>query len=194
MNEYEVTVLLASSSEKTREAVSRELVQKGFSVAGEVKTAGEARQFMEYSAAELVILDLPLKDSPGLEPAYDLGENEFTQVLVLAKNDVYDDNSAALAAKGILSVRKPMERRYFDGVLDIVRANAVKLCRVREQVDNLNFKLEEQHLCDRAKLMLMEKYSMSEQAAHRYIEKTAMDTCRRRREVAERIIEQLSQK
>ena len=98
MNEYEVTVLLASSSEKTREAVSRELVQKGFSVAGEVKTAGEARQFMEYSTAELVILDLPLKDSPGLEPAYDLGENEFTQVLVLAKNDVYDDNSAALAA------------------------------------------------------------------------------------------------
>ena len=48
--------------------------------------------------------------------------------------------------------------------------------------------MEEIRLVNRAKLLLVECLKMSEAEAHRYIEKTAMDRCVRRREIAENII------
>ena len=49
-------------------------------------------------------------------------------------------------------------------------------------------KMEEIRLVNRAKWLLIECLSMTEADAHRYIEKTAMDTGSKRREVAESII------
>ena len=48
--------------------------------------------------------------------------------------------------------------------------------------------MEDIRLVNRAKLLLIEQLKMSESEAHRYIEKRAMDTCVKRRKVAEDII------
>lgn len=48
--------------------------------------------------------------------------------------------------------------------------------------------VEEIRLINRAKLMLIERRAMTEADAHRFIVKTAMDRCVKKREVAEDII------
>lgn len=191
MGSHTVSVLLVTASEKTRRAIANELSAKSFQHPVYAQSAGEARRFMEYSTAELVIIDAPLEDDFGAQLALDIAENEFTQVLVLAKNEFYEQIAVKFAEEGILTIQKPMDRKSFNWTLDIILANTVKLRRAKERIDTLNDKLSELRLVDRAKLMLMERCSMTEAEAHRYIEKTAMDTCQRRREIAERIIEKL---
>ena len=56
----------------------------------------------------------------------------------------------------------------------------------------LKEKMEEIRLVNRAKLLLIEKKSMSEADAHRYLEKTAMDSGKKRIAVANDIIRDLS--
>ena len=55
-------------------------------------------------------------------------------------------------------------------------------------------KMEEIRLVNRAKWLLIEEIKMDEPAAHRYIEKQAMDRCVSRREIAEEIIRTYSTK
>ena len=57
-----------------------------------------------------------------------------------------------------------------------------------KEASSLQRKMEEIRLVNRAKLVLMEHLNMSEAQAHRYIEKSAMDSCTKRSEVAETII------
>jgi response regulator NasT len=48
--------------------------------------------------------------------------------------------------------------------------------------------MEEMRLVNRAKLILVQRFKMSEKDAHRFIEKNAMDRCVKRRTIAESII------
>ena len=57
-----------------------------------------------------------------------------------------------------------------------------------EEKETLKEKVEETKLVSRAKLLLVQKLAFSEEEAHKYIEKRAMDLCVKRSVVAEEII------
>ena len=66
---------------------------------------------------------------------------------------------------------------------------------MRERMRNLEIrtvsveeKMEEVKVVNRAKWLLIDQLKMTEPSAHRYIEKTAMDRCVSKREIAEIII------
>ena len=63
-----------------------------------------------------------------------------------------------------------------------------KIRALETKASSLQSKMEDIRLVNRAKLLLIEQLKMSESEAHRYIEKRAMDTCVKRRKVAEDII------
>ena len=56
------------------------------------------------------------------------------------------------------------------------------------RVESLETRMEEIKIVNRAKLILVERLKMSEPEAHRFIEKSAMDRCVKKREIAENII------
>ena len=73
-------------------------------------------------------------------------------------------------------------------VLPSLFAAAEKLRTLRDRQSSLQQRLDDNRIVARAKLLLISRLGMSEGAAHRYIEKAAMDSCLPRREVAEGII------
>ena len=73
-------------------------------------------------------------------------------------------------------------------VLPQLLAGCVRLRALRTRTDTLERKLDDTKLVARAKLLLMTRLNMSETQAHRYIEKTAMDSGSKKRDIAERII------
>ena len=63
-----------------------------------------------------------------------------------------------------------------------------KMHALQSRADSLQAKMDELRLVDRAKLLLIQRFKMTEKQAHRFIEKNAMDRCVTRRSVAEKII------
>ena len=59
---------------------------------------------------------------------------------------------------------------------------------LEERAESLQAKMDELRLVDRAKLILIQQFRMTEKDAHRYIEKNAMDRSLKRGDVARRII------
>ena len=73
-------------------------------------------------------------------------------------------------------------------VLPALLASAERLRTLRDKTSSLQQRLDDSRIVARAKLLLISHLGMSEGDAHRYIEKTAMDSCLPRRDVAEGII------
>ena len=85
---------------------------------------------------------------------------------------------------GVMTAR-PEE---LETVLPSLLAAAEKLRALRLRQTSLQQRLDDSRIVARAKLLLISRLGMSEGDAHRYIEKAAMDSCLRRRDVAEGII------
>jgi response regulator NasT len=69
-----------------------------------------------------------------------------------------------------------------------------RLRKAEEKTVSIEMKMKEIRTVNRAKWMLIDKLGMDEPAAHRYIEKQAMDTCATRLQTAESIISRYSQR
>ena len=77
-------------------------------------------------------------------------------------------------------------------MIKVAIAVQYKVQVLSSQTTKLKEKMEEIRIVNRAKMLLMQNKSMTEQEAHRYIEKQAMDTGSKKTAIATLIIENLS--
>ena len=140
--------------------------------------AGELRALAMERPVDGLILS-----SDELNIALEAAEHSYTAVLVVAKGDASALNEPCARA-GVMVCT--MER--LSAVLPCFLACCARLRDLCTETVSLKRKLDDTRIVTRAKLLLMSRLKMSEAEAHRYIEKSAMDTGSKRREVAESII------
>lgn len=83
---------------------------------------------------------------------------------------------------------KPISRQFFCQSLKLVAAARRRMLGLKNENTRLQKKIDDIRLVDRAKCVLIQYANFTEQQAHRYIEKKAMDQRVSRREVAEDIL------
>lgn len=113
-----------------------------------------------------------------------LSEQPYTAILLIASRDELIRMRPACVAGGILAGSK----EDLNNMLLQLLAVCVRLRSSRQRASSLQRKLDDTRLVNRAKLLLMTRLKMSEAEAHRYIEKTAMDSSQRLGDVAMGII------
>ena len=119
--------------------------------------------------------------SGGASAALDAAERSSSAILLLT-----DD--AALPRRCIRAGVMTAHPDELAAVLPSLLASAERLRALRDKTSSLQQRLDDSRIVARAKLLLISRLGMSEGDAHRYIEKTAMDSCLPRRDVAESII------
>lgn len=119
--------------------------------------------------------------SGGASAAVDAAERSSSAILLLT-----DD--AALPRRCIRAGVMTAHPDELAAVLPSLLATAERLRTLRDKTSSLQQRLDDSRIVARAKLLLISRLGMSEGDAHRYIEKTAMDSCLPRRDVAEGII------
>ncbi len=119
--------------------------------------------------------------SGGASASVDAAERSSAAILLLT-----DD--AALPRRCIRAGVMTAHPDELAAVLPSLLATAERLRTLRDKTSSLQQRLDDSRIVARAKLLLISRLGMSEGDAHRYIEKTAMDSCLPRRDVAEGII------
>lgn len=85
---------------------------------------------------------------------------------------------------------KPVVRQLFDQSLHFSMASRSRLLQLRKENERLERKLEEVRIVSRAKCLLIQHLGLTEDQAHRMIEKEAMDTRQTRLCVAQILIDE----
>ena len=112
----------------------------------------------------------------------------FTTTNISADQMCIRDSDTALPRRCIRAGVMTAHPDELAAVLPSLLASAERLRTLRDKTSSLQQRLDDSRIVARAKLLLISHLGMSEGDAHRYIEKTAMDSCLPRRDVAEGII------
>ena len=180
-------VLVAGSNEKLSDLLSELLPKNEYALLPPVKTAGEVRRLTIDRGTDLVILNAPLKDEFGTQLAQDLADKNLG-VLLLAGNEVYEQVCFRVEQSGVITLAKPTTRQSLYIALRALTALRSKLLQMEQKNRALQQKVADIHTVNHAKWLLIQNDHMTENDAHRFIEKQAMDMRLSRREVAESII------
>ena len=180
-------VLVADSGDKIYDYISQSLPRSDYDPILRAGDAGEARRMLLNAPVDIVIINTPLKDDFGTELALDLADGS-AGVLLLVKNELYDQICYKVEDSGVLTLGKPTSRQGFYNAVKLLTAMTARLSKLEKANHTLQEKMADIRVVNRAKWLLIEHHHMKEQDAHYFIEKQAMDTRLSRREVAENII------
>ncbi len=180
-------VLVADSGDKIYDYISQSLPRSDYDPILWAGDAGEARRMLLNAPVDIVIINTPLKDDFGTELALDLADGS-AGVLLLVKNELYDQICYKVEDSGVLTLGKPTSRQGFYSAVKLLTAMTARLSKLEKANHTLQEKMADIRVVNRAKWLLIEHHHMKEQDAHYFIEKQAMDTRLSRREVAENII------
>ena len=179
-------VMLASTSPKTSEVLAPILRSSRLQQVGQAESAIQVRKQLYEKAPDIVIINTPLSDELGTQLAVELADRNLA-VLLLVKNDLQDQISYQMEPHGILTLSKPVSGSALIQALSFLRPFRMKLLEMEHQRISLETKMKEIRLVNRAKWLLIAHESMTEAEANRWIEKTAMDACRKKAAIADDI-------
>ena len=182
------SVLVVSSGEKALRFFTELLQPNEFGPVLSVHTVGEAKRLLVDRPFDILLVNTPLPDDFGVDFAVEAAQSQGCGVLVFVKAELLDVVSLKVENDGILTLSRPISRPIVYQAVKLLVATRQRLRGMEEKSASLQSKMEEIRLINRAKLLLIEHLKMSEPEAHRYIEKRAMDTCVKRRVIAENII------
>lgn len=183
-----IRVLVVSSSEKSTDFF------KGFFPQGfdfqttTASTVGEAKRLSVYDTFDIAIINSPLRDESGIDYSIDLSSDSSTGVLLLTSSEYYEQISDEVSSYGVFTISKPTNRQVLAESVKLLIATNARLKKFEQKNARLTAKMEEIRIVNHAKWVLIENLSMSEEDAHKLIEKQAMDTRQSKKEVSERII------
>ena len=178
------SVLLVSRDSKIISQVSAFLVPPLFELTT-TSDFNEARRLATERTFNIIIAD----SGDGYDTDFAINvADSYSTILLLVPNEHFDEISYRVEGYGILTITKPFEPFYFYNMVKIAIAVQYKVQVLSSQTTKLKVKMEEIKQVNRAKMLLMQNINMSEQEAHRYIEKEAMDRGMKKTAISEEII------
>ena len=150
-------------------------------------SAGEARRLLSSEQYDLIAVNSPLPDETGIDFCIDAAQGP-SGVMLFVKNDIYEIDSSQCTREGIFVIPKPNTQRNVAQSVTLLCAICERLRKYEKKTRTLREKMDSIRIVNRAKWLLIERLGMTEQDAHGYIEKEAMNRRRTSREIAEEII------
>ena len=150
-------------------------------------SAGEARRLLSSEQYDLIAVNSPLPDETGIDFCIDAAQGP-SGVMLFVKNDIYEIVSSQCTREGIFVIPKPNTQRNVAQSVTLLCAICERLRKYEKKTRTLREKMDSIRIVNRAKWLLIERLGMTEQDAHGYIEKEAMNRRRTSREIAEEII------
>lgn len=182
------SVLLVSASQKFNDAVLPLLPERQFSPIRQAADVSSARRLLLENSFDLLLINAPLPDEFGTKLALDICNSSATGVLLLVKSEHYADITDRVSPSGVLTLAKPTSPTLLTHSVQLLCATRERLRRMEQKTATLEEKMEEIRLVNRAKWILIDQLKMTENEAHKFIEKQAMDRCVTRRVIAENIL------
>lgn len=181
------SIMIASAAEQFDAAVKRNL--KNFITIDSGRSGAIVRRSVLERYYDILVINAPLPDETGEELALDVAERSNASVLMVVPQEVYDDVLDHVTDAGVLVISKPIPKGRIDKAVRFLMAMQRRRLALEKKIRTAEEKMEELRLVSKAKLVLMEKKHMTEDEAHRFIGKEAMDNGVSRGRIAMQILE-----
>ncbi|MGH9007410.1 MAG: ANTAR domain-containing response regulator [Acidimicrobiales bacterium] len=191
-----VRVVVAEDEAIVRLDVKEILLSAGYEVVGETGRGDDAVALAAETKPDLAILDVKMPGMSGIQAAREITRDAQVAVIVLTafsqRELIEEARDAGVAAYLV----KPFRRDELLGAVDTVLASCRQDWAIDDEIEQFGAdgsaaedKIATRRIVDEAKGRLIESAQMTEPEAFSFIQRTAMRTRTRMREVAGQVIE-----
>lgn len=181
-------ILVICSSEKGNKVYTDNLKAMGYIHIDIEKNGAAARRRLINEDYDIIIIDTPLKDEFGTDLAIKLTQIGSMGIILVVKSVDADMVGAKVEEYGVFIIPKPFTKSIFYQGVKFVFTSIRRLSILKQEKNKLIKQVEDIKKVDRAKCLLIQHNDMTEEEAHKYLEKQAMDLRLSRRAVADKII------
>ena len=181
-------IVIAEDEAIIRLDLRETLEEEGYIVVADTGRGDEAIDLVRQHRPDVAIFDIKMPGLDGLDAARVVSAEKLCPVVMLTAFSQREVIEQARDAGALAYLVKPFQKT------DLVPAIELAIGRFREMMtlsgerDALGEQLELRKLLDRAKGLLIDKYSMTEQSAFDFIQKNAMTTRAKMVDVANQIL------
>lgn len=162
------------------------LTRGGMTVTGVCTTGAQAINYADALDEGIVVCGYKMKDMMYTELREYLPDS--FEILLIASKDKWINGEA----NGVMGLSMPLKVYDLMNTMDMM-LQTMSRRRKKRKLEQKNRKPEQQALIKKAKLLLMERNNMSEAEAHRYLQKSSMDSGTNMVETAEMVLSIMSE-
>ncbi len=182
------SVVIAEDEALIRMDLAEMLGEEGYEVVGQAGDGQKAIDLARELRPDLVILDVKMPVLDGIAAAEQIASQRIAPVVILTAFSQRELVERARDAGAMAYLVKPFQRGDLVPAIEMAVSRFGELALLEAEVADLTERLETRKAVERAKSLLMAQLDLSEPAAFRWIQKTAMDLRLSMRQVAEGVV------
>lgn len=183
-----IRIVIAEDEAIIRLDLRETLEEEGYEVVGDCGRGDQAVALVKEKKPDVVILDIKMPVMTGLEAAKLITETKICPIVMLTAFSQREIIEQARDAGALAYLVKPFQKSDLVPAIELAIGRFAEMRALTGEVAALGAQLEIRKLVDRAKGILTDKYSMSENNAFLYIQKMAMSERVKMGDIAQRII------
>ena len=184
-------VVIAEDEAIVRLDLKEILLSAGYDVVGETGRGDEAVRLVEEHQPDLAILDVKMPGMDGLRAAREITSRYQAVVLLLTAFSQRDLIEEARDAGVSAYLVKPFQpRELLPAIADVLaKARQDRAIEAEHSAVGTEDKITTRRIVDEAKQILMDRDDLPETEAFSFIQRTAMQTRARMRDVAQQVVD-----
>jgi len=184
----EIRIVVAEGEAIIRLDLVETLIEEGYVVVADTGRGDTAVELVRTHQPDVAIFDIKMPGMDGLEAARAVSDEKICPVVMLTAFSQREVIEQARDAGALAYLVKPFQKTDLIPAIELAIGRFAELKLLSGERDELDEQLKLRKTLDRAKGMLIDKYAMSEQSAFDFIQKLAMSSRSKMKDVADRVI------
>lgn len=183
-----IRVVIAEDEAIIRLDLKETLEEEGYEVVGETGRGDEVVQLIREHKPDLAILDIKMPGLDGLQASRLVSNEKLCPVVLVTAFSQREIIEQARDAGALAYIVKPFQKTDLIPAIELAIGRFRELQLLSNEVGALEEQLETRKLLDRAKGVLIDKFSFTENDAYLFVQRAAMSERTKMRDIAERIV------
>ena len=181
-------IVIAEDEAIIRLDLRETLEEEGYEVVADTGRGDTAIDLVREHRPDVAIFDIKMPGMDGLDSARVVSAEKICPVVMLTAFSQREVIEQARDAGALAYLVKPFQKTDLVPAIELAIGRFLELKSLSGERDALDEQLELRKILDRAKGLLIDQHSLTEQAAFDFIQKMAMSKRMRMRDVAEAVL------
>ena len=181
-------ILIAGKNEQVCENIIQLLKDKNADCRAFSLTDGIRMRSIDAEKFDIIIISTPLSDEFGLDLAAELHGKTDAPLIIITKGELAEEIQNKMKFTGAFVIGRPCSRSSLQQAIRFAGIAGENVKRLNEEKQQLKRQIDDIKIIDRAKACLMQYLNLTEEQAHRHLQKQAMDLRKTQREAAEDVL------
>ena len=181
-------IVIAEDEAIIRLDLRETLEEEGYEVVADTGRGDTAIELVRQHKPDVAIFDIKMPGMDGLDAARVVSAEKICPVVMLTAFSQREVIEQARDAGALAYLVKPFQKTDLVPAIELAIGRFLEMKTLSGERDALDEQLELRKLLDRAKGLLIDQHSLTEQAAFDFIQKMAMSKRMRMRDVAAEVL------